>query len=453
MYCTNCGSVLESGKCPNCDFVDSSVSADSELPKRSKKSAKKVKEPKVRKVKQPKEKQPKEKQPMTKKKKVIIIVSAAAFIVLAGVGAFLAVYFVKDAQYNDAIELLRREKLDAAADSFEELGGFKNSPEFLEETLTMIDYFDAKGALEDGEYEDAISMFADLNGYQDSRTLEALAQQHFDYEAATALFDSGAFEQAKVAYLALGDFEESIMMVEVCQVVLDYDEAQTLYAAGQFLQAKNIFDTIPEFGDSKDMSFICDCVLTFDEAVDKIDSRLFSAAESMLKRLQKDINSSSINVSEVLPPDEISYYLGVSYFEQDLFYSAYQEFKKSTGFLDAASKAGKCEQPFKSEEIYINPDYTRNSVKLTLYAPEDGTENICVKIYEKSGELVSVCLIENDEKVKIYLPSGTYYYKISYGHKWYGEEEGFGNSFERVTFSDGTDTFKLSSSYYYWMNF
>ena len=76
-----------------------------------------------------------------------------------------------------------------------------------------------------------------------------------------------------------------------------------------------------------------------------------------------------------------------------------------------------------------------------------------MQIYDEGGDLVSICLIKNEEKIKIYLPSGTYYYKTSRGNNWFGENEAFGNGFKRVTFEDGSDTFKLSSRYYYWMGF
>ena len=451
MYCTKCGRALEQGRCPNCDIVyNDATGVPSDAGQRNSPGAEGESLNTI--IETPKEKTPKEKMPKGKKKKLIIII-AAAFLVVAVAGSILAVYLVKDAKYNDAIDMLKKEKLEDAATSFEELESFKNSPDFLEETLTIIDYLAAKEAFDDGDYEDAISMFDDLGKYENSKDLRDLAQQHFDYEAAKVLFDSGALEQAKIAYLTLGTFQDSVAMAESCQLIMDYDEAQSLYQSGQFLAAKNIFDTIPEYQDSKDMAFICDCKLKFDDAVEKVSSGAYPAALSVLKKLETDVKNSSINTDSVVSAKEINYYQGLAYFEQELFYSAYHEFKSASGVLDAASKAGECKQPLKSKELYINPDYTRNTVKLTLHAPKDGTENICVQIYDEGGDLVSTCLIKNEEKVKIYLPSGTYYYKTSYGHNWFGEKEAFGNSFKKVIFEDGTSTFRLSSSYYYWMEF
>lgn len=142
MYCTKCGSQLEQGRCPNCNIVyNSENKVENDVKQQYSPGTEaelantKIKKPKEKRI---KEKTPKEKMPRKKKKKLFIII-AAVFLVVAVGGSILAVYFVTDAKYNDAIELLKKEKLEDAATSFEELGSFKNSSDFLEETLMIID--------------------------------------------------------------------------------------------------------------------------------------------------------------------------------------------------------------------------------------------------------------------------------------------------------------------------
>ena len=375
-------------------------------------------------------------------------------MVLAAVAAVLAVYFVTDAKYNDAIALLDDDNPQDAAKVFEELEEFKESPEYLQDCIILMDYYEATDTLEDGKYEEAISMFAALGNYEDSPALQQLAQQNFDYETAKALYDKGALEQAKSAYMALGAFKESIEMVKTCQIELDYIEATTLFDTGQFLEAMNIFNTIPEYLDSKDKSFICDCKLNFEDALDEIDGERYSAAVSALQKIEADITKSDVEFSETIPFKEIKYYLGVAFFEQELFYSAYMEFSDASGVFDAASKADECSQPIKSVELYENPDYARNSVSMTFKAPKGSGISACVKVYTEDGILVSTSLIEADKKLRIKLPKGTYTFNIGRGYEWYGIEEAFGDIAYYGTMimdAEGGITWKLTTRYRYFI--
>lgn len=459
MYCTKCGKALEQGICPNCDNLGNSA----EDSKRKKHFDRKIKS--NIKYKKLKEKKSKEKKLLSKRKKVTILIGSVAALIIAGAACFLVLYFVNNAKYYDAIEMLNNDEPKAAAKQFTQLGSFKEAESYLQDCNTLMDYYIAIDTMEDESYEDAIEMFADLDGYENSKELEQVCQNHFDYETANKLFDSGDYLSAKVTFVSLGDFENSIKLADICQIRLDYAEATALYKAGDNLLALRIFQSISQYQDSADMAFKCECRLTYEEALEKIEDEKYEFALELLDDIRANINESGLDFTSVLVRKDfndvredcfkyVSYNRGDSYYDQGLFYSAYLEFNKAGNLLDAREKAQSCIQPIKSKEVYENPDYARNSVKMTFYAPEEGGENVCIKVYEEDGDLVSVCLVEFDGKLKIYLPSGTYYYETSYGYDWFGKIEYFGfEKFNRITFTDGDTTQRLSSSYYYWLKF
>lgn len=468
MFCVRCGTRLEQGKCPNCGFVDNFddkpkvVSSPSAKPdeKKSKIKKTKVKKPKEKKFNNSRSKEIKpedgklkallskekaqEKRTLTKKRKKVIIIIAAAMAVVLGVGAFLTVYFIKDAKYQEAISYLDNNKPETAKQEFEELKSFKDSEQYLEDCNTLIAYYDAVDTYENEDYEDALDKFEELGSYKDSEDYAELSQNYIDYNGAKAYFDAGNFEQAKTVFVALGDFEDSINMATSCQSNMDYNEAQTLYNAKDYEGAKRLFVGIPDFKDSEDMAFICECLIDYEDAMGAYSKGSYSSAAGLFKNLESKIKLSKIDLTGILEQNQLKYYQGQCFYKQDLFYSAYQAFSSAGGYEDANMMLSQCRKTFKTEEIYINPSYTRNSVKFTFYG-KDASQDACVKIYDGST-LVSICLIKKGEKLKIYLPSGTFDMEVSYGYNWYGEKEAFGTS-PSARYSD-----KLHSDYYYWID-
>lgn len=458
MFCVRCGKRLEQGRCPSCGFVDNTYNGKPQATEgavvvneqQNKKG--KAKKTKVKKVKEKKQGRLKAvlskektqgKRTLTKKRKKAIIIIAAAGAMVLLVGAFLTVYLIRDAKYQQAISYLNN-KPETAKQDFEELNNFKDSKQYLEDCNTLIAYNDAVDAYENEEYEDALEKFEELGRYEDSKDYVELCQDYVDYNGAKAFFDAGNFEQAKVIFVALGDFEDSIDMAASCQNNMDYNEGQTLFAVEDYEGAKRLFVGIPEFKDSEDMVFVCEWLIVYENALNDYYKGNYSSAAIMFEEVYNVAQDSSIDFKGKLNLKKLKYFQGYCYYYQDLFYSAHITFNSAKGYLDASSMAEKCKQPIVTEELYINPGYTRNSVKFTFYGKE-AYQDACVKIYDGST-LVSVCLIEQGEKLKIYLPSGSYDIEVSYGSTWYGEIEAFGTS-PSAFYSD-----YLDSDYYYWID-
>lgn len=495
MFCVKCGTGLEQGKCPTCGFVDDTYNGDldtttssavvKDQPERKSKANKKekvVKEKKVKekkiKEKRPKEKKVKEKtdkqkstifsklkllfskdrarerRTLTKKRKQAIVIIAVATAIVLGVVAFTTVYLIKDTRYKAAINYLEKNRPEVAKNDFEELKSFKESELYLADCNTLISYYDAVDDYEDEDYEGALTTFKELGLYRDSENYSLLCQDYIDYNGAKAFFKDGNYEQAKAVFVVLGDFEDSIDMANSCQDNMDYNEAQTLFAVEEYEGAMRLFVSIPEFKDSKDMAFVCEWLIVYEEAFDAHTKGNYKSAVNLFEEVYNTVLTSRVDFKGKVNFKELKFYQGQCYYNQELFYSAYINFKYSEGFTDAASMAEKCKQPIETDELYINPDYTKNSIKMTFYAPEKGEDDICIEVYsEKNNELVSICYVKNNDKLRVYFPAGTYYYKICYGNDWFGLNEGFGKEFHRVTFEDGANTQKLNYDYYYWINF
>lgn len=422
LYCMKCGTKLVQGKCSKCDIIN--ISEETKKQKNASKGKKDTK-PKVKK-----------KGKSTRKKKLIIICVAIGVVVAIG-AVVLGLFLNKDSDYDDAIAMLENGEPKEAAEIFEDLGSFKESENYLKECNDMMTYFEAVETMQDKDYEDAIGMFAALGDYEDSQELIQLSQNNIDYEMANVLFDTGDFVQAQMMFIALANFNNSAQLVLDCQVRLDYAEATMLFEAGYNLSAKLLFETILDFEDSQSLALICGYRLTYDDAIKKIDEDDFEGALVLLNGIKKDVADAGIDFETVMDQSKfdavrndsykhVAYNKGKSFFDQVLFYSAYLEFVKASGLLDADELAQSCAQPIETKEIYENPDYASNKVSVTFSAPDVSGTSVCVKVYSGS-DLASMLLIKAGEKIRVKLPDGTFRFNIGNGENWYGEKEFFGD--------------------------
>ncbi len=76
-----------------------------------------------------------------------------------------------------------------------------------------------------------------------------------------------------------------------------------------------------------------------------------------------------------------------------------------------------------------------------------GEHHTLVKVERPDGQLVATRFIRAADKLRIYLPPGTYVLKTATGRQWYGEEDRFG---PEGSFSKPNDTFPLSEPGQYW---
>lgn len=76
-----------------------------------------------------------------------------------------------------------------------------------------------------------------------------------------------------------------------------------------------------------------------------------------------------------------------------------------------------------------------------------GEHHTLVKVERPNGQLVAKRFIRAADKLRIYLPLGTYVLKTSTGRQWYGEKERFGPD---ASFSKPDDIFPLNKPGEYW---
>ena len=392
----------------------------------------------------PAEKRYKEKRAKNKKRILAIILSSVALLIIAGLAAG---YFLLDKKYSDAIDDLDRNRPRIALKSFEEIKWFKESDEYILKCNTLITYNEAVNAYSEGYYKEALSVFSDLGDYEESESYAQLCQKYIDYTQAIRLFEDKGFKEAKDIYDELGEFEDSENMAVMCQNNIDYIQAKAYFEEKDYEAANELFERIPGFEDSSDMIFYCDCMIRYNEALEDIDKGSFSDATKALEKIKEDVLGTSLDFSEILPMEELNYNMGKGYFGDELYYSAYNAFKVAGGYKDAAAMLDKCIQTVDTDETYINPDYTKDTVEMIYYGPKDRGSNIYVEVYQ-DDTLVSTCLIKYDEKLKVKYPAGKYTFKIYEGDEWFGPKEKFGTSIV-------TDSIvkTLESNYNYWINF
>lgn len=135
-------------------------------------------------------------------------------IVISSVCAFVAIVLlitnviIPNNQYNDAIALMDAGKYAEAIITFEDLDGYKDSVQKIEDCrLAILDnkYKDAVALMNKGEYTEAIAIFETLDDYKESTTkiIEC------NYNSAVELMESGKYIEAMFAFGAAGNYSDA----------------------------------------------------------------------------------------------------------------------------------------------------------------------------------------------------------------------------------------------------
>lgn len=366
MFCIKCGAELKRGTCPSCGHVDKTY-------KRS-------------------------------KKRLYIIIAAVAVVVL-GAGSFLAVYLIKDAKYNEAIDYLKDDRPEKAAEGFEELNDFMGSKEYLDQANDLIEYYDAVEEYEDKEYEKALDLFEELGKFGESKEYAQKCRDNISYNEAEKLFDEGKYETAMTIYNSLGDFKDSA--------------------------ARLLFESLSGYEDSDNMASVCSYMTQYDDAAEMYNRGDYANAAELLLEVEYAVTGTVVDFPESFALEELKYIQGQCYYNMEFYASAYNAFVASGDYEDASYVANKCEQPIETGELFRDDGYSSEGVKVTLSGPVGADYNVFVVIHDydsNNEEIVSMCLIEHDEKLTVYIPSGVYVFKVYYGKTWYGYYERFGKS-------------------------
>ena len=404
--CKKCGAKLVDGKCPACSIGDAGKFDKHQTPEKNKKKI---------------------------KSKTVVFIIISLVILLSAV--FAGMYFLKNADYKEAIELLNDDKPIKAKEIFEDLGGFKESENYVIECENLIIYNESIEELNEGNYESALTKFEGLGDYKDSVELLQQSRNNIQYDAAIELFNDLKYEEALLEFTELNDFKESKNYAGNCRVILDYEEAVLLMNSGENEAALLIFKEIEEYEDSASLALICGYRVLYDEAEENAKNENFTSAYDILCGINTEAEANNIDIDSIVSYEDfiqlkeecynyICYDEGVNLYNNGSFYYAYLKFNAAGNILDAEDKALSCIQPFNTEEIYINPSYEENEATIIFRASKD-SDNICCKIYT-AGTLVSILTIKPGESLSIKLPGGLYSFKYGSGENWFGAEEYFG---------------------------
>ena len=253
------------------------------------------------------------------------------------------------------------------------------------------------------------------------------------YNKALDIAGKGRYDDAIEAFKQMSGYKDSEEMIQE----MYYEKACKYMDEERYNEAISIFDTTTGFKDSKILAIVCGSRLSYNDALKKAGREDYEGALDILDGIKRNIEDNGIDFSIVLDKDGFEttrdecykhacYNNGKSLFDQALFYSAYLEFSKVSGMLDADELAKSCVQPIETKEIYVNPDHAENEAEVIFIVRKDCKLNICVKVYT-GKTLVSLCLIKRGETLKIELPSNIYSFNSSEGIDWYGEKEYFGD--------------------------
>ncbi len=109
-------------------------------------------------------------------------------------------------------------------------GGTEESEEAeKKDTESKVKYSEAKALMSDGKYEEAISAFEELDGYKDSEDKidecrDAIKDR--DYEEASELMKDGKYEEAITAFEALDGHKDSKSKIAECEEAIKEKEQQ-----------------------------------------------------------------------------------------------------------------------------------------------------------------------------------------------------------------------------------
>ena len=141
-----------------------------------------------------------------------IIIGAIVFVIV------LNTVIIPNGKYNNALALMDNGKFEEAISAFEDLNGYKDSQNKIEEcNAAIVDkkYADTIALMNDGKYEEAISAFESLDGYKDSqeKILECSNNiLEIKYQNAIQLMNAQKFDEAISAFKVLDDYKDSKLL-------------------------------------------------------------------------------------------------------------------------------------------------------------------------------------------------------------------------------------------------
>ncbi len=227
-------------------------------------------------------------------------------------------------KYDAALAKMKQGDHVAAIEAFEKLGNYADSKEMVKE----CSYQYAVSQMEQGDYSNAIRYFEDLKDYKDSAQLLAecgrISRLQPQYDEAVALMNGGDLEAAMAAFEALGDYADSKEKYAACETGIKqakFDAALLLMEEGDLEGAAAAFGELGEFGDSA--AKLAEC-------------------EALIKEQERSESSQTTRPTKPTKPSKKEQYEAAAALQkQGKYADAYKAFQKLGDYQDAKAKAAK----------------------------------------------------------------------------------------------------------------
>ena len=152
---------------------------------------------------------------VTKKKTAKLLKIVISSVCVFAVIAFLFTnVIIPNNKYHDAISLMDAGRYAEAITIFEDLGGYKDSVQKIEDCrLAILEnrYQDAIAMMDNGKYTDAIATFEALDGYKDSTNKIS----ECGYNNAIVLMNAGKHTEAMFAFGSAGNYSDAKEQAEL----------------------------------------------------------------------------------------------------------------------------------------------------------------------------------------------------------------------------------------------
>ncbi len=187
---------------------------------------------------------------MNNKKSKKLIIAAIVLVVFIGLAAVGWYIILPSIQYNNAIELYKNEEYLQAAEIFDKLEEYKESPSYSEKSKNKYNYNLAVTMVENKEFEQAIPVFEVLGDFKDSEDYLENCIIEAKYNRACTLMESGCYEDALTLFEELGQIHDSEILKETCKQYIQYNIAEYIVELGNYSLAAYIYEGLYDFEDS-----------------------------------------------------------------------------------------------------------------------------------------------------------------------------------------------------------
>ena len=187
-----------------------------------------------------------------KTKKTLAILIPAVVVCMAALLIFKV--FIPNSKYNKAVTLMEAGQYEEAIAAFEELDGYKDSEDMIEEARCAKTYDEAEKQFASGNYDASISMFTSIESYRDSssriREVERAkedAEMDAQFQQANEMARSGKYREAAAMLYSLVQKHYKGASDSMEQIYPElYDIVLSSISASNYIDAMDVVLYLPD---------------------------------------------------------------------------------------------------------------------------------------------------------------------------------------------------------------